>query len=278
MSIEDYCRTKAVPPGSVLYYSLLGQPPERRRILLALYALRYEWLEIIQDHHDISVAQAKLAWWRQEIQRLAAGTSRHPICQALGALSPIAPGLQQCLNAVEQELNFSGCADAGQIQALAQLGGSEYVTVMVQATTVSQPAQLAAFARSFGSAWFLFERLLAARKLAWRGRCYIPAEALARFGLEPEDLQRGQTTDAVHNMLTHQALHIREQFQQADQSIPVTLRSEICHLLILQRLLMAQLTEIETDGFRLLEHRVSLTPLRLFWIAFRTLRQERRKP
>lgn len=34
------------------------------------------------------------------------------------------------------------------------------------------------------------------------------------------------------------------------------------------------LTEIERDGFRVLRHRVELTPLRKLWIAWRTIRRE----
>ena len=37
------------------------------------------------------------------------------------------------------------------------------------------------------------------------------------------------------------------------------------------------LDEIESDGYRVLERRVSLTPLRKLWITWRTLRREKRR-
>jgi phytoene/squalene synthetase len=37
---------------------------------------------------------------------------------------------------------------------------------------------------------------------------------------------------------------------------------------------VAKAKEIETDGYRLLEHRISLTPLRKFWIAWWAVRRE----
>jgi phytoene synthase len=40
---------------------------------------------------------------------------------------------------------------------------------------------------------------------------------------------------------------------------------------------MTLLDEIERDGFRVLEHRVALTPIRKLWIAWRTARGEERR-
>jgi phytoene synthase len=37
------------------------------------------------------------------------------------------------------------------------------------------------------------------------------------------------------------------------------------------------LDEIEADGFRLLQQRIRLTPLRKLWIAWRLLRREQRR-
>jgi phytoene synthase len=52
-----------------------------------------------------------------------------------------------------------------------------------------------------------------------------------------------------------------------------TQRSALVQAELSEQLLVA----IETDGYRLLEHHLSLTPLRKFWIAWRTLRRERRR-
>ena len=39
----------------------------------------------------------------------------------------------------------------------------------------------------------------------------------------------------------------------------------------------ATLAEIESDGYRVLEHRVRLTPIRKLWIAWKTARREKKK-
>ena len=38
----------------------------------------------------------------------------------------------------------------------------------------------------------------------------------------------------------------------------------------------ATLNEIELDGYRVLEHRVKLTPLRKLWLAWKTARREKK--
>ena len=273
MKIEAYCRSKAVPPGSALHYSLLGQPVERRRILLALYALQHECTEIIEDSQDPAIAQTKLDWWRQEIVRYSNGAARHPITQALMGVASISDALQHYLNATQRELNFPACADSKQLSRLAEFCGGGYVKLLIQAT-VKNANELDTFAESFGPAWFEFERLLAVRKLLARGRCYIPVDVLEQYGLDPESLS---TTDTMRDILAGRSAHIAQSFQQAEQAVPNERRIEIKFLLILQRLFLAQLREIGVDGFRLLEHRVRLTPLRMFWVAYRVIRQERRK-
>ena len=46
--------------------------------------------------------------------------------------------------------------------------------------------------------------------------------------------------------------------------------------LIMSAIYQATLDEIEQDGLRVLDRRVSLTPLRKLWIAWRTARRESR--
>jgi phytoene synthase len=38
---------------------------------------------------------------------------------------------------------------------------------------------------------------------------------------------------------------------------------------------LATLEEVERDGFEVLERRVSLTPIRKLWLAWKTVRQEK---
>jgi phytoene synthase len=83
LMINTYYETKAAPPGSSLYYSVLFSPPEQRQAIIAIYAFYQEISNIIDSCSDLQVAQTKLEWWKTEIIRLFDGEPRHPITKAL---------------------------------------------------------------------------------------------------------------------------------------------------------------------------------------------------
>ena len=79
---NDYCRQKAGPPGSALYYALLQLPPSKRDAAYAVHAFCQEIADIHAAVHDPGVAHAKLDWWRQELARLFSGAPAHPAARA----------------------------------------------------------------------------------------------------------------------------------------------------------------------------------------------------
>ena len=83
MTPDEYCQQKAAASGSSFYYSFLFLPPPRRRAITALYAFCREVDDVVDEVHDAGVAEAKLAWWRQEIARTFHATPAHPVAQAL---------------------------------------------------------------------------------------------------------------------------------------------------------------------------------------------------
>ena len=83
MTPDQYCQDKAAKSGSSFYYSFLFLPPPQRQAITALYAFCREVDDVVDECTDTNVARIKLQWWREEIGRLFAGTSRHPVGQAL---------------------------------------------------------------------------------------------------------------------------------------------------------------------------------------------------
>jgi phytoene synthase len=75
-----------LPPGSAYYWSWLFAAAPLRPPLLGIFALDAEWRALMDPCLEPGVAHLKLAWWREEILRLAAGSPIHPIGRYLGAL------------------------------------------------------------------------------------------------------------------------------------------------------------------------------------------------
>ena len=88
MTPEDYCQEKAAASGSSFYYSFLFLPAHRRRAITALYAFCREVDDVVDECSDPHLAATKLAWWRQEVARIYAGTPEHPVGQALQKVLP----------------------------------------------------------------------------------------------------------------------------------------------------------------------------------------------
>ena len=83
MTPDEYCQQKAAASGSSFYYAFLFLPPERRRAITAVYAYCREVDDIVDAVIDPAVAQAKLTWWRGQVEALFRGDPNHPVTRAL---------------------------------------------------------------------------------------------------------------------------------------------------------------------------------------------------
>jgi phytoene synthase len=105
---------------------------------------------------------------------------------------------------------------------------------------------------------------------ARKGRIYLPLEDLRRFGVTASDILQARASDAFRALMAFQAQRARSFYEQAYALLPAADRRAQRPGLIMAAIYRALLAEIERDGYRMLTHRTSLTPLRKFWIAWKT--------
>src|SRR6202044_632097 len=86
--LEATYRNRAVPAGTVRYWSWLFAAAESRAPLLGIYALRAEWQALMDPATEPNVAHLKLAWWQEEMQRLPPGAAAHPTNRYLAPPPP----------------------------------------------------------------------------------------------------------------------------------------------------------------------------------------------
>jgi phytoene synthase len=70
--------------------------------------------------------------------------------------------------------------------------------------------------------------------------------------------------------MAFEAARAREHYEKALQALPASDRRPQRPGLIMAAIYRTLLEEIERDGFQVLTQRTSLTPLRKFWIAWKT--------
>ena len=88
MTPEQYVQDKAARSGRASTTRSCSWSLPRRAAITAFYAFCREIDDVVDEVGDPSVAAAKLAWWRSEVEAAFAGRPSHP---ALQALMPHAP-------------------------------------------------------------------------------------------------------------------------------------------------------------------------------------------
>lgn len=119
-------------------------PEPQRLVVLAWFALLQEFEDIMNIAGDPLPADAKLAWWQQELRDWAQQRSRHPLGRVLEPVRAPWAELAQALPAIQDARAMPASLDA----ALAGLGDFAAAVVAVEAVLFGrgEPADAAAVA------------------------------------------------------------------------------------------------------------------------------------
>lgn len=273
MSPDQYCQQKAAASGSSFYYSFLFLPAERRRAITALYAFCREVDDVVDEATDLQVAQTRLAWWRAEIGRLFAGDPQHPVTRALAPavqrFRVTAPLLNEIIDGVEMDLTQSRYLDfAGLERYCYRVAG--VVGLLAAGIFGFRDAGTLDYARDLGIAFQLTNIIRDVGEDARRNRIYLPMEDLKTYGVTAADITGARHSDAFVRLMRFEAQRAEEYYDRALAALPAQDRRAQRPGLIMAAIYRTLLREIERDGFKVLTQRVSLTPLRKLWIAWKT--------
>ena len=273
MTPEAYCQRKAAASGSSFYYSFLFLPRERRRAITALYAFCREVDDAVDETADAQLAATKLAWWRQEVGLLFAGRPQHPVSRALqpalGAYGITAARLNEIIDGMEMDLTQSRYLDFAALERYCyHVAG--VVGMLAAGIFGYRDARTLDYAQRLGTAFQLTNIIRDVGEDARKNRIYLPAADLQRFGVSAADILQARHSDAFVALMRFQAERARKYHDDALAALPAVDRRAQRPGLIMAAIYRALLAEIERDGFPVLKGRTSLTPLRKFWIAWKT--------
>lgn len=279
MTPDEYCQEKAAASGSSFYYSFLFLPEDRRRAITALYAFCREVDDVVDECSDIGIAHTKLNWWREEVQRLYQREPRHPVTQSLAhfidTFHLAEEYFQEIIDGMEMDLDRLRYENFQELSLYCYRAASVVGLLSIEIFGYRN-RQTRNYATDLGMAFQLTNILRDVREDADRGRVYIPAEEMREFGVSPDALTKNQTTPSLRNLFEFQAQRARRYYRSALENLPDEDRYAQRTGLIMAAIYEKILNEIEADGYRVLEHRINLTPLRKFWIAWRTARREKK--
>ena len=273
MDPHQYCQQKAAASGSSFYYSFLFLPRERRRAITALYAFCREVDDVVDECTDAAVARMKLAWWRTELAAAFHGTPQHPVARALAEVAPkfnlAEARLAEIIDGMEMDLQYNRYPDFGALKLYCHRVAG--VVGLLSAEIFGyQDKRTLDYAADLGMAFQLTNIIRDVGEDARRDRIYLPLDETTRHGVSEADILQARQTDGFRRLMEFQIGRALEYYRSAFEKLPAADRRAQRAGIVMAAIYQTTLDEIRRDGCRVLNQRISLTPVRKLWIAWRT--------
>jgi phytoene synthase len=272
MTPQAYVQEKAAASGSSFYYAFLFLPPQRRAAITAFYAFCREVDDVVDETSDMGVAHTKLAWWQNEVHQAFAGQPNHPVMQAL---MPLAAEhhiqerhLQAVIEGCQMDLAQTRYLDFPGLQRYCHLVAGVVGEVAAQIFGQTQD-QTTAYAHKLGLAFQLTNIIRDVGEDALRGRIYLPIDELQRFEVKAQELLQREYSTRFTELMRFQAQRAHALYDEALALLPAVDYRAQKPGLMMASIYRTLLREIERDNFQVLHQRVSLTPLRKLWLAWK---------
>jgi len=268
----QYCRRIARSRAKNFYYSFLLLSAQQRKAMCAIYAfMRY--CDDLSD--EPGATRAAIDRWRMELEEALCGRfSGHPVWPAFhhtarrfGIPSDY---FREMIEGVASDL------EPRQIETFDELYHYSYQVASVVGLTIIHifgfdTPSAPPLAERCGVAFQLTNILRDIREDAERGRIYLPAEDLRRFGVSADDLRAGRRTDAFLELMRFEAGRARAYYNQSMPLLDLIHRRSRRSLWALIEIYSRLLTRIEQTNYDVFTRRVRLSALEKTGIVLRAM-------
>jgi len=228
------------------YWSWLFAEEQSRAPLLGIYALGAEWQALMDPATELSVAHLKLAWWEEEMRRLAAGSPVHPIGSYLAALpravsvdfTPLLAAVKAAAAQVSGVPLERGADLEPQSDAL---WGGPLALVSHLAAEVPDGESLRRCTGALAAADYLSRTIRGYRREARSGRVPFAVDELMAAGIDNVDLAADPPPPHLERYLERLRERAAGYFETASRALPRAQRGADRHLLVLAALGLAHL-------------------------------------
>jgi len=258
-ALDETYRARAIPLGSARYWSWLFAAANARAPLLGIYALLAEWNALMDPATEHSAARIKLAWWQEEIRRLAAGIPVHPIGAYLASLpragevdfTPLALSIDAVVTETDgaplergTDLVPHACA----LRAYPLSVASRLATVDLDETGLQECTKALAVADYLSRSTRDYTREVRL------GRVPFAVDELLAAGIDNAGLCADHPPAELAGYLQRLRARAAQNYAIAAQALPNAHRSQQRHLLVLAALGLRQLNRgaptLESTGMR----------------------------
>jgi phytoene synthase len=280
MTPQEYCQDKAASSGSSFYYSFLFLPADTRRAITALYAFCREVDDVVDECHDVGVAQQKLDWWRNEISETFKGNPHHPVAVELARL--IEPHqipmkhLLEIIEGMQMDLLQTRYRDIEELEEYCYHAASA-VGLLAARLFGYEHETTKEYAHDLGMAFQLTNIIRDVSEDAARGRVYLPQELLEKYQVAENELSKNTLSDGLQSVLKELSVRAENYYQSALNALPESDRWNQRSGLIMSAIYHALLNRIRENNFDVMNGRTSLPRLSKLWIAWKTARKENKR-
>jgi 15-cis-phytoene synthase len=267
-----WCRRVARTRARNFYYSFVLLSREQRDAMCAVYAfMRYS--DDLSDEPGATVG--RIEQWRAALGEALAGRYR---------ADPVLPAFHDTVTRYRIPVRYfyemiDGVASDLEPRRFAtfdQLYGYCYqVASVVGLTTIhifgfSSP-EAPLLAEKCGVAFQLTNILRDIREDAERGRIYLPAEDLSRFGFTEQDIRAGVRTPEFIDLMDFEATRAREYYRESRPLLDLVDRRSRASLRALITIYSRLLDRIESSNYDVFSRRISLSSWEKSRIVLRAL-------
>lgn len=258
------------------YYSFLFLPPEKRRAIEAVYYFARRGDDAADDQPDSAAASSAIAGYRALIDRCFGdgAPTDFPALQALAAairrfniprqpFDDLILGLE-----MDWEMDHAGrrYETFEELEVYCYRVASTIGLIAIEIFGY-QNLQTREYAVNLGKALQMVNILRDVHADARRGRVYLPAEDLKRFGVERQSLEGPCSNERFVSLMRFESGRAREFFLRARRLLPHEDRKSMKAAEIMGAIYWGLLRRIERRSFDVFGERITLSRPAKLWTA-----------
>jgi 15-cis-phytoene synthase len=271
----ERCRQLHARHGRTYYLATLLLPGWKRRHVHALYGF-VRYADEIVDNLDSTLdragqAAALAAWGHQFLTGLRGHPGPDPVLPAVlhtvRAFNLDLGDFERFLASMAMDLHTNSYPTYAELCGYMEGSAAVIGTMMTPILEASDPPRAREHARQLGLAFQLTNFIRDVAEDHRRGRVYLPAEDLARFGVARADLAPGTASPKVQGLLAFEVARARAHYAAAEPGIALLVPSSRPCVRVAFDLYGAILDEVERAHYQVLDRRVQVPRSRRLAVA-----------
>jgi 15-cis-phytoene synthase len=241
------------------YYSFLVLPAEKRRAIVAVWDFCRAVDDAVDeapagtDGSDPEGAAGRLAWWREELAACyAQGSPRSPqgvsLAPFVSRFALPRDAFDAVIDGVAMDIERSRYETFDELREYCLRVASAVGLLCIEIFGYTDQATRG-YALDLGIALQLTNIIRDVGTDLGRGRVYLPAEDLARFGCTEDDLRAGVLSGRVRELLAFECARASDYYVKAERELPRADRRRMVAARIMAGIYHAILDRIEASGY-----------------------------